>query len=140
MIDEHFSTYKNLVTKLEIKSIELIKLKEDFYTITGTHYDDMPKSRGGIKITIEDKLHNIVEKEKDLKGIEAYKNEVRRIHEKEIERVVDQRSKTILRLFYLDGYSLKEISYCLRITEGHVKKLKRGAVYEFIKKNKELFN
>ncbi len=133
IIENHFKAYKDLVKTINAKNMELIKLKEDFYNVSGIRYDDT-KTKGGIPYDIADQLHYIVEKEKELKGIINYKEELRRVHEIEIERIPNMDKRTTLKLFYLDGCSIKQIAYCLRISEGYVKKLKRWAIIDFIDK------
>ena len=133
MMENHFRAYLKKLDDIRARNMELIKLKEDWYTLTGTNYDDI-KVSGGKRIDIADQLHNIVEKEKELTAIISYKEELRRIHEKEINIIQDNKKRTILKLFYLDGCSIKQIAYCLRISEPHTKKLKRWAVNEFIEK------
>ena len=133
IIENHFKVYKNLVNKIYVKNMELIKLKEDWYNISGTRYDDV-KIKGGIPYDIADQMHFIVEKEKELKATINYKEELKRVHENEINKLSDHNKRTILKLFYLDKCSIKEISCCLRVSEGHVKKLKRWGVTEFINK------
>lgn len=129
MMENHFKSYRRKLDEIRAKNMELIKLKEDWYNLSGVRIDDMPK--GGKPIDIADQLHNIIEKEKELTGIINYKEELRRIHEQEINTIKDSKKRTILKLFYLDECSIKQIAYCLRISEGHAKKLKRWAIEEF---------
>lgn len=133
IIENHFKAYKNLVNKINIKKMELIKLKEDFYNITAIRYDDV-KTKGGVPYDIADQLQFISDKEDELKAIINYKEELKRVHENEIDKLSDNNKRTTLKLFYLDGCSIKQIAYCLRISEGHVKKVKRWGVREFINK------
>lgn len=133
IIENHFRVYKNLVNKINLKNMELIKLKEDWYNVSGIRFDDV-KIKGGIPYDIADQMHFIVEKEEELKAIINYKEELKRVHENEINTLTEHNKRTVLKLFYLDKCSIKEIAYCLRITEGHVKKLKRWAVDDFINK------
>lgn len=137
MMEKHFKAYNDVNDRIRSKNMQLIKLKEDWYDISGTRYDDI-NVKGGKPLDIADQLHNIVEKEKELKAIINYKEELRRIHEIEINKIVDNKKRTVLKLFYLDGCSIKQIAYCLRISEAHTKKLKRWAVEEFIDKNIKL--
>ena len=133
IIENHFKVYKDLIKKINSKKMELIKLKEDWYNISGTRYDDV-KIKGGIPYDIADQLQYISDKEEELKGLINYKEELKRIHENEINRLSKTDERTTLKLFYLDGCSIKQIAYCLRVSEGHTKKLKRWGVHEFIKK------
>ena len=133
MMYEHFKVYNDLVNRIRTKNMELIKLKEDWYNISGTSYDK-ERIKGGVRMDIADQLHNIVEKEKELTGTINYKDELRRIHENEINIIQDNKKRTILKLFYLDGYSIKQIAHCLEKSESHTKKLKREAIREFKEK------
>lgn len=126
----HFKAYNEIKNKIRYKEMELMKLKEDYYNISGMSYDDV-KTKGGKPVDIADKLHLIVEKEKEIKGLTNYLDEIRTLHEKEINKIPDNNKRTVLKLFYLDSCSIKQIAYCLGVSEGHTKKLKRWAVNEF---------
>lgn len=133
MIQKHFRVYNSLLDKIRVKQMELIKLKEDWYTISGVDYDKV-KVMGGTQIDMADQLHDIVEKEKELVALVNYKNELRRVHENEINKLSRTNQRTVLKLFYLDGCSIKQIAYCLKVSSGHVQKLKRWGVTEFVEK------
>lgn len=137
MMENHFKAYNDVINRIRAKNMQLIKLKEDWYDISGVRYDDI-KIKGGKPLDIADQLHNIVQKEEELKAILSYKEELRKVHETEINKIGDNKKRTVLKLFYLDGCSIKQIAYCLRISEAHTKKLKRWAVEEFIEKNIKL--
>ena len=132
-MDKHFKPYNEIRSKINCKEMELMRLKEDYYNISGMSYDDV-KTRGGKPIDIADKLHLIVEKEKELVAMNNYLSEIRGVHEREINKIPNENHRTILKLFYLDKCSIKQIAYCLGKTEGHTKKLKRWAIDEFRKK------
>lgn len=132
-MDKHFKPYNEIRNKIKCKEMELMRLKEDYYNISGMSYDDV-KTRGGKPIDIADKLHLIVEKEKELVALNNYLGEMRSVYEREINKIPNENHRTILKLFYLDKCSIKQIAYCLGKTEGHTKKLKRWAVNEFREK------
>ena len=131
LIENHFKAYNEVESNIRYKTMELMKLKEDFYNITGVNLDTI-KVKGGTSIDMADKLHVIVEKEKSLVALENYHRELRRVHEIEINKITNVNKRTVLKLFYLDHCSIKQIAYCLGVSDGHVKKLKRWALYEFI--------
>lgn len=133
MIENHFKAYNELLDKIQAKNMQLIKMKEDWYNISGTSYDDI-KVQGVKPLDIADQLHNIVEKEKSLIGLINYKEELRRMHEKEINKIHNSKKRIVLTLYYLDRCSIKEIAGCLDKSESYTKKLKKWAVEEFIKK------
>lgn len=133
MLENHFRAYNEVLNRIRIKNMQLIRLKEDWYNISGTRYDDI-KIKGGKTPDIADQLHNIVEKEKELAAIINYRDELRKVHELEIDKLSDNKKRAILKLFYLDGCSIKEIACCLKISEIYTKKLKRWAVAEFNEK------
>ena len=135
-MDKHFKAYNILLHKINDKRMELIQLKENWYNISGVRYGDI-RVQGGKPVDVADQLHYIVEKEKMLQAIINQKEELRRIHELEIDKVDDPRKRTVLKLRYLDHCSIKQIAGCLCISEGHVKKLKRWAIKEFLEKNGE---
>ena len=132
-MNNHFKAYNDIVNRIRIKNMQLLKLKEDWYNISGTRYDDV-KIKGGKMPDIADQLHNIMEKEKELSGLINYRDELRKIHEIEIDKVEDNKKRTILKLFYLDSCSIKQIAYCLRRSDAHIKRLKREAIEEFKQK------
>lgn len=133
MIEKHFRVYNDLVSKIRIKNMELVKLREDYYTITGTNYEK-EKIKGVKPMDMADQLHRIIELEKDIEAITNYKDEVKRMHEKEIDNISDNKKRIVLKLFYLSSCSIKEIANFLKVSDGHVKKLKRGAIEEFKEK------
>lgn len=133
MIENHFKAYNEILDKIQAKNMQLIKMKEDWYNISGTNYDDI-KVQGVKPLDIADQLHNIVEKEKSLIGLINYKEELRRIHEKEISKIHNSKKRNVLTFYYLDGCSIKEIAGYLEISESYTKKLKKWAVEEFTKK------
>lgn len=135
-MENHFRAYNEVLNRIRIKNMQLIKLKEDWYNISGTRYDDI-KTKGGKAPDIADQLHNIVEKEKELAAIISYRDELRKVHELEIDKIRDNKKRAILKLFYLDECSIKQIAYCLKISEIYTKKLKRWAIAEFSEKIKQ---
>ena len=130
MIYNHFRAYREVVFKIRSKNMELMKLKEDWYNLTGVRLSDMPK--GGKPMDMADQLHRIVEKEKGLSALVNYREELRKVHEKEIDNIEDLKKRTILKLFFLDNCSIKQIAQCIDKSEPHTKKLKRDAIEEFI--------
>lgn len=130
-MNNHFKAYYDIINRIRIKNMQLMKLKEDWYNISGTRYDDI-KIKGGKMPDIADQLHNIVEREKELSGLINYRDELRKVHETEIDNLKDNKKRSILKLFYLDECSIKQIAYTLRRSEAHIKRLKREAIKEFV--------
>lgn len=135
-MDRHFKAYNDLLHKINVKNMELRQLKENWYNISGIRYDKV-QVQGGKTHDIADQLHYIIEKEKELKAVINYKEELRRIHELEIDKVGSSNKRTVLKLFYLDKFTIKEIAVSLKCSDGHIKKLKRWGVAEFREKNKQ---
>lgn len=132
-MNNHFKAYYDIINRIRIKNMQLMKLKEDWYNISGTRYDDI-KIKGGKMPDIADQLHNIVEREKELSGLINYRDELRKVHETEIDNLKDNSKRSILKLFYLDNCTTKEIAFCLKKSEAHIKRLKRDAIKEFMEK------
>ena len=130
-MENHFKAYDDVLNRIYIKNMQLIRLKEDWYTISGTKYDAI-KIKGGKTIDIADQLNNIVEREKDLTALIKYRDELRKVHESEIDNIKNGNKRAILKLFYLDKCTIKQIAYCLKKSEAHIKRLKREAIEEFI--------
>ena len=135
LIDKHFRAYKNLVSKILVKNMELTRLKDNWYNISAVKYDDVKIQGTKQRVDIADQLNDIIELEQDIKATINYKNELKRVHEKEIDKIGDSKKCTILKLYYLEGCSIKQIAVCLENSESHIKKLKKNAISEFIKLN-----
>ena len=133
MLRNHFKAYNDVLNRIRIKNMQLVKLKEEWYNISGTRFDDI-KIRGGKTPDIADQLHNIVEKEENLAALIKYRDELRKMHELEIDRISDNKKRAVLKLFYLDECTIKQIAYILKRSEGHIKRLKREAITEFKEK------
>lgn len=135
MINKHFEEYDDLFYLIKEKNMELIQLKKDCSSLTAVRYDDV-RVQGGISHDISDTLSYIIDKENDLIELVKYKEKLRRIHEEEINKIEDIKKRTILKLFYLDKCTVRQIAGCLHLSDGHIKTLKRTAIKEFEEKNK----
>ena len=58
---------------------------------------------------------------------------MREKHMNYIRKLEDDRYRKIIKLYYLDRCPLKQISYCLGLSDSHTKKLKSHAMKEFLK-------
>ena len=134
-MNNHFKAYNDILNRIRIRNIQLARLKDDWYSISGTKYDEM-KIKGGKMPDIADQLHKIVEREEELRALINYRDELRKIHELEIDKITDSTKKAILKLYYLDECSIKEIASAIKKSVSHTKKLKGEAVKEFKEKCK----
>lgn len=133
-IYEYFKNYDDLIEEVNYRTLQLSQLKSNWYSLTGVRYDDI-RVQGGKKLDIADQLHYIVEKEEELKELIERKNKLRKQHEEEINILDDRKKRSIMKLYYLDKCTIRQIAGCLHISDHHVKTLKRCAIEEFIQKN-----
>lgn len=127
----YFYDYNVVLNDIEAMQYELINLKESFYRITGMKYGDAVNST--VKVTMEDLLNEIEEVNQMIKAKQKVKKEMREKHMNDIRKLEDDRYRTIIKLYYLDRCPLKQISYCLGLSDSHTKKLKSHAMKEFLK-------
>ncbi len=133
-MEQHMRAYNQLLHKINERGMELAQLKEDFENISGIRYDRV-QVQGGKQYDIGDKLARIMEKEEQLKALEDYKEELKKVHELEFDKVENLKQRTILKLFYLYKRPIKQIAYNMRLSEDHVKTLKRNGVKRFLELN-----
>lgn len=134
MMNKHFKKYDDLFYLIKEKNMELNQLKKDCSSLTAVRYDDV-RVQGGKTRDISDTISYIIDKENELIELIKQKEKLRRLHEQEIDKVDNTKKRTILKLFYLDMCTVRQIAGCLHLSDGHVKTLKRSAIKEFLEKN-----
>lgn len=130
----HFAEYNDLKIKLNEYDSRIDVMKERLYSASGIRYDDAPKVRGQ-NSTITHRIQQIDDLIRERNKIEAKFNLVYSKHLKEIDVVVDEKKRSILRSYYLHRMSLKDIAGSYDVTLNHVSRLKIQAVKEFKEKN-----
>ena len=133
-INEHFMEYNDLLNRIEEIKEKIILLKENIYNVKGIRYSDLPKSNVSTYDIIY-QITEIEELENRLEELMINKKEIVEHLEKEIENVNNDKFRRVLRMYYISKFNLFEIADIMKISYGHVKKLKRQAINEFIKVN-----
>ena len=133
-LDKYFGYYWSLLDKIIQKNMELLYMKDNLYHVTGTKYEDVPK--GGANRDIADQIHNLVEKENEIKLLIGKKDEYRRVYEIKIDKLPNIKCRPVISLYYLDRRPIKEIADILEISISYAKKLKKIGTEDFLKQNK----
>lgn len=127
---EYFRQYNDILNQIREIEYKIITLKERLYSISGVRYDDTPKgsSPGNDIVYRIQEIDDLIQ-EKDR--LQASKEELYKKHLSDINKVDDEKMRSILRCYYLNKLSIKEIAEIHGVTPNHITKLKRDAVYEF---------
>ena len=133
-MNNHFIEYNDLLNRIEEIKEKIILLKENIYNVKGIRYSDLPKSNVSTYDIIY-QITEIEELENRLEELMINKKEIVEHLEKEIENVNNDKFRRVLRMYYISKFNLFEIADIMKISYGHVKKLKRQAINEFIKVN-----
>ena len=135
MIEEYFKEYTKAFYDKNRAFKKYIDAKLDFYNITGTKYDDMPK--GNRSIGFDDLLAHIEElNEEYIRLYESYK-QVRENCLKDIDKMDNPIHKSIIEYTYIDFEKNKKIQCLLKeyfkvdYSYGHLMKMKAQAIKEF---------
>lgn len=136
-IDQYFKDYLDTLKTMKRAFKEYVSAKMDFYTITGTNYDEKVKGQS-IPLGLDDLIANIetleeiykkekekcdIERQKCLKDIAKMKND---LYELLIELIYLDREKNNKKiLMLLKNYHKIEISY------SHLRNSKSQAIKEF---------
>lgn len=103
---------------VESKERELVELKEKIETLSGAQsvkYTDMPK--GGEPILFTDYIDDLVDKEKILRN-SLSRAERRKIEiEEAIEKLEDSELRIVLKMKYLEDFSLSRIGYLIHCSK-----------------------
>ena len=127
----HFKDYKDSKDILEELEYKMLQLEADMYNVKAVKYSNMP---GGTSSYNDSKPFQIVKKDQLEEQIEIVRKEVERLEKKyikEIYKIDDGKLRRIMRLIYLQGMNVEEISEMMQYTTNHVYKLKKKAEDEF---------
>lgn len=138
-IYDYFKEYNNKYFRMKDKLIELKEAQRDFYSLTGTKFTDVPKSNAVTNFGFEEQLIKL----EKLKA-EYIKKEHDYLEEREkcietINKVINPKYRTILKLFFIEKKNLKSMSvilnntYKLNYTIDYIKQIKNKAIKEFEK-------
>lgn len=129
---EHFRKYNDILNQIRELEYKIITLKERLYSISGVRFDDMPKAYG-VGNDIVYRIQEIEDLIKEKNVLLEVKKELYDKHLKEIEQLSDERYRYVLRCYYLQKMTLKNISSLYGLTINHVQKIKGKAVEEFMR-------
>lgn len=133
-MNEHFIEYNDILNRIKEIQLKLKLCRENIYSIKGVSYNDIPKgTNSGNDISYY--LVEIEELENKLEKLKEKKDILRNEHEKEIEKVKDDRYRSILRMYYLDKVDIIRISEIMNLSVSHTRRLKSEAIAMFILQN-----
>lgn len=131
---EHFERYNELVNRIRELEYKLTVIKNTLYGIRAVSYSDLPKVRSN-----EDyRINFITEKEElesEIAELQKEKNALYQKHLKEIEKVSNERYRSILRSLYLLKLTYEDIEKMMNLSNVSVRKLKSLAIKEFKRVN-----
>lgn len=130
IITKYFYEYRKKESLILTKQIEIMRLKDSLYKITGFNFSEI-----NIKGTPKEmffEIDEIIEKEKKLKELILEKNELRKQYELDIDKLKDINMITIIKMYYLDHKDLKSISNIIDKSISWVKQLKSRAIKDLI--------
>jgi DNA-directed RNA polymerase specialized sigma subunit len=126
--------YNDILNKINEVQAKITVLKENIYSVKGISYDDIPKGTNG-NADIIFFLIEIEESEKELEELKEKKNIIKSKHEKEIEKVNNDKYRSILRMYYLNKFNIIKIAELMGISESYARNLKKKAISQFMIEN-----
>lgn len=136
-IHDYFKGYNDKYFDMKDKFIELKEAQRDFYSLSGTKFTDMPKTRGNTKFEYEDQIMRIDKLREEYNKLEKEYLMLKNKHREEINKIKNSKYRTIMTLSFLEKKNLKAISiilnknYNLDYSVEYLRKLKSKAVKEF---------
>ena len=126
--------YNYNLTKSEIKNInlEIEYIKNNYGELNSISYEERIKSTNKFSSIVENEF---IKRENEIKKLENKK----RVKEIEIEKVdialsvLDERERTIIKMRYLEKYSVQAIAARLNFSEPHTSKIKNESVNKIAK-------
>lgn len=135
-MEEHFKDYNDIVNRIN-ESLMQIRGYREAMTLKGISYDAIPKSTT-LNADIAFYLGEIEEIEEKLKELKEKRDILKKKHEQEINKLSDNRYKTIIRMICLEKLPINKVADVLEISVSHTKRLKRKAGEEFLRVNNKL--
>lgn len=135
-MEEHFKEYNEIINRIN-ESLMQIRGYKEAMTLKGISYSAIPKSTS-LNADIAFYLGEIAEIEENIKELKEKRDALKKKHEQEINKLSDNRYKTIIRMIYLEKLPINKVADVLEISVSHTKKLKRKAVEEFLRVNNKL--
>lgn len=118
-LEELLSEYKEI--DIEIRDLNYRVYSE---SIKGVTYDDMPKSPNlNTNSPVENSLIKIEKLKRDIKELENKKNRIENLLD-----LLNDRDKTILRMYYINDLTLRDISFKLDLSDKYVSSKKNKII------------
>lgn len=118
-LEELLSEYKEI--DIEIRDLNYRIYSED---IKGATYDDMPKSpNSNTNSSVESSLIMIEKLKRNIKELENKKNRIENLLD-----ILNDRDKTILRMYYVNDLTLRDISFKLDLSDKYVSSKKNKII------------
>lgn len=137
-INDFFEPINDKKTKMEKALKKYVEATEDFYTITGVKYTDMPKSKGKV-LGFDDLMANIEELFNDYLELRNQHKILYDFYISYINKLNNKTYRLIIEYSYINNEDDKQITNSLKeyhkldYTNSHIRKLKSKASKEFNK-------
>lgn len=131
---EHFREYNDVCSRIKELEYKVYELKLAMYSITGIQYDKIP-SEPSNKDIILNQISEIEEVNSEIAQLKIKKEELYQKHLKEIEKVQNEKYRTVLRCWYLLKLDVSSIERQMMISRQHIYRLKKEAEIEFMRQN-----
>lgn len=133
-MENHFMEYNDILNKIVEVQTRIIEIKEKMYNVKGVSYGDAPKG-GSNNIDIVFFLTEIEELELELYALNNKKTTLKKKHEEEIDKIKNEKYRSILRMYFIYKMNKFTIADTLNISLGYLSHLKKKAIEEFVSIN-----
>ncbi len=131
MVEKYFEKYIEICKDIKEMIRELQVKKSDLYTLSGMNYEECLKST--IHTGFEESIQEIMNLEEMLKEKQKEKKELYEKYLIDLQNIINLKERKILKLFYLDMLTIKQISEIMELSDSYVKSLKSSAIDHFEK-------
>ena len=135
-IEKYFEKYNEKYHEMKSALKRYIDAKQNFYTLTGINYDDMPKAKGKV-LGLDDLIADIEDLNNYYREQARELEVIRKAHLKDIYKLTKQIHRIIIEYAYLDLDKDKKIIRSLKefhnedYSCSHFRRLKAAAIKEF---------
>ena len=130
---EHFEHYNEIKQKIKELYFNLEAVNSQLYGLKAVSYEEKPKGN-----PLNDSTLYLIDKkdrlEKQIDDLKEKEQELFDLHNQEINKVVNDKKRSILRCLYLYGNSISETAKMLDISVSYLFTLKKEAEEEFKQK------
>lgn len=130
---EHFERYNEVKQKIKELYYNLETVNSQLYGLKAVTYEEKPKGNplNDTTLYLIDKKDRI---EKQINDLKINEEELYQVHYQEIEKVGNDKKRSILRCLYLYGNTISETAKMLDISVSYLFSLKKEAEEEFKEK------